>query len=106
MKRLAGLALVLLVVVSALWMVTHGGRVAPPPPGIELVATIRAEPTSFSRLFAGDRASLIVSQLVHEPLVRVNHVTQALEPALASSWTEHDGGHRVRLALRTGVRFS
>ena len=73
---------------------------------IELVATLRSEPRSLNRLLAGDRASLVVSQLIHEPLVRVNHVTQALEPALAASWTTLDDGRRVRLALRTGARFS
>ena len=56
---------------------------------------MRAEPRSFNRLLAGDRATLIVSQLINEPLVRVNHVTQALEPALASAWTADADGRSI-----------
>ena len=106
MKRLASVLLVVLIVLVSLWML-RGSR----DPGgsgrdIELVATLRSEPRSLNRLLAGDRASLVVSQLIHEPLLRVNHVTQAIEPALAASWTTLDDGRRVRLSLRSGVRFS
>lgn len=105
MKRLASVALVLLIVAASLWMLRtrnggRGDRIT------EIVATLRSEPRSLNRLLAGDRASLVVSQLIHEPLVRVNHVTQALEPALAASWTTLDEGRRVRLVLRPDVRFS
>jgi peptide/nickel transport system substrate-binding protein len=105
MKRLASVALVLLIVLASLWMLAppeegRGGRAT------EIVATLRSEPRSLNRLLAGDRASLVVSQLIHEPLVRVNHVTQAIEPALAASWTTLDDGRRVRLVLRPDARFS
>lgn len=67
---------------------------------------MRAEPRSFNRLIAGDRATLIVSQLINEPLVRVNHVSQVLEPALATAWTTAADGRSVRVSLRSGTRFS
>ena len=105
MKRLAGLLLVLADrhrrPVDAC-----AARAATADASVELVATLRSEPRSLNRLLASDRASLVASQLIHEPLVRVNHVTQSLEPALASSWTTLDDGRRVRLALRPDARFS
>jgi peptide/nickel transport system substrate-binding protein len=103
MKRLAGAALVLLVVLAGFWLLNRNPA-APEP--IELVATLRSEPASLNRLLASDRASLIVSQLIHEPLVRVNHVTQAIEPALAASWTVANDGKQVRLTLRPDIKFS
>ena len=106
MKRLASVLLVLLIVLAGLWMLRGTRDVSRGSRAIEFVATLRSEPRSLNRLLAGDRASLVVSQLIHEPLVRVNHVTQAIEPALAASWTTLDDGRRVRLVLRTGVRFS
>ena len=57
-------------------------------------------------MLAGDRASLVVSQLINEPLIRVNHATQEIEPALAARWTRSDDGRRVRVELRPDVRFS
>lgn len=105
MKRLASLLLVVLVVVAALW-VLRSGRAGRSGEAFELVATLRSEPRSLNRLLAADRASLVVSQLIHEPLVRVNHVTQSIEPALAASWTEVDGNGRVTLKLRPNARFS
>ena len=103
MKRLAGLLLTTLIVLAGLWLLW--GPVTPPH-DIELVATLRSEPRSLNRLLAADRSALVVSQLLHEPLVRVNHVTQVLEPALAASWTTLEGGRRVRLQLRPEARFS
>lgn len=103
MKRLAAVLLVILVALGGIWLLR---RPTAPPPSVELLATLRSEPRSFNRLLAGDRASLIASQLIHEPLVRVNHATQAVEPALASSWTMTDEGRRMRLTLRPGARYS
>ncbi len=103
MKRLASLLLVALLVIVGLWWLASGRQ---EPGTAELIATLRSEPGSLNRLLAVDRASLVVSQLLHEPLVRVHHVTQALEPALAEAWTTMDEGRRVRLTLRPGARFS
>ncbi len=107
MKRLVYLPVALLAA-ATLWLLYRGG----PWPAhdesatVTLVATLRAEPSSFNRLLVRDRQSLAVSQLVHEPLVRVNHATQELEPALASSWTEPEPGRVVRLTLRPDARFA
>ncbi len=107
MKRLAGILLVVLVVVAGLFLFLgrrDGGTGS--SRAVELVATLRSEPRSLNRLLAGDRASLVASQLIHEPLVRLNHATQAIEPALAESWTVADAGRRVRLTLHPNARFS
>ena len=106
MKRFASVLLVLLIVLAGLWVLRGKRDVSRDSRAIEFVATLRSEPRSLNRLLAGDRPSLVVSQLIHEPLVRVNHVTQAIEPALAASWTTLDDGRRIRFALRTGARFS
>ncbi len=103
MKRVASLLVVALLVIVGLWWLAGTGQ---EPGTAELIATLRSEPRSLNRLLAADRASLVASQLVHEPLVRVNHVTQALEPALAASWTLADDGRAVRVTLRSGARFS
>lgn len=105
MKRVAGALLVALLVVVAVWAL-RGPRQDEPLGNVELVATLRSDPSGFNRLVARDRPALVVSQLVHEPLVRINHATQALEPALAESWDELDAGTRYRLTLRADGRFA
>jgi peptide/nickel transport system substrate-binding protein len=106
MKRLAGVLLVILIVVAGLWTLRGPSQGGESRGNVELVATLRSQPTGFSRLLARDRPSLIVSQLINEPLVRINHVTQALEPALAEGWSELDAGRRFRLTLRGDGRFA
>ena len=76
---------------------------APAPP---VVAALRGEPRSFNRLAVGDRASAVVAFLVHARLVQLNHRTQELEPALATSWTLGPDRRTYTLALRQGVTFS
>ena len=44
--------------------------------------------------------------LTQARLIRVNQVTQAVEPMLAESWTASDDGRRVTLTLRRGAAFS
>lgn len=105
MKRFAGILVLALFVATALW--TLGGpRHESAPETVELLATLRSDPSSFTRLLARDRPTLIVSQLVNEPLVRINHATQALEPALAERWEELEAGTRYRLTLRAEGRFA
>src|SRR6185295_11977910 len=74
--------------------------------GGELVASIRTEPASFNRHAARDTSTNLISLLTQARLVRVNQATQAVEPALAESWTTSDEGKRVTMALRRGVLFS
>ena len=74
--------------------------------GGNLVVSIRAEPRSFNRLSARDSATDLLTNLTQAKLVRINKVTQEVEPSLAESWTRSDDGRRYTLKLRPGVVFS
>jgi peptide/nickel transport system substrate-binding protein len=74
--------------------------------GGELTVSIRTEPASFNRHAARDTSTHLVSNLMQARLVRVNQVTQAVEPMLAESWSASADGRRVTMALRRGVAFS
>lgn len=103
--RLLLLALACAVVFTiALWI----QRLQSPavPTGVTLRAATRAEPSTFNPLLASDLGSAVVRRLVHATLVRIDHDTQALAPALAASWTTSDAGRRVTLTLRDEARFS
>lgn len=76
------------------------------PRGGNLVASIRTEPRSFNRLVARDTSTDLVSNLTQAKLVRINKVTQEVEPWLAESWTRSPDGLRYILKLRPGVVFS
>jgi len=71
-----------------------------------LVASIRAEPRSFNRYVARDLSTAVVTYLIHDALVRVDRVTNQLEPALAERWELLPDGNTYRLRLRPHVRFS
>jgi peptide/nickel transport system substrate-binding protein len=67
---------------------------------------IHTEPQTWNRLLATDRVTHLVADQLHEPLLRLDPETQQMEPALARSWRFEDGGQRLVLKLREGVRFS
>jgi len=71
-----------------------------------LVASVRAEPRSFNRYIARDLSTTVVTSLIHAGLVRVDRVSDRLEPELAESWELLADHHTYRLRLRQGVRFS
>ena len=71
-----------------------------------LVASIRAEPRSFNRYMARDLTTAVITYLTHSALVRINHVTNQLEPELAESWELLPDQRTYRIRLRRGVRFS
>jgi len=75
-------------------------------PADTLVASIRAEPRSFNRYIARDLSTSVLTLLMHGALVRVNRVTNQLEPDLAERWDLLADGRTYRLHLRPGVRFS
>jgi len=81
-------------------------RLADPSAADTLVASIRAEPRSFNRYVARDLSTSVVTLLMHDSLVRVNRVTNELEPALAERWELLPDRRTYRLILRSGVRFS
>lgn len=71
-----------------------------------LTTTFRSEPQSFNRLVSPRIAEELFSRLTQATLVRVNRVTDQLEPRLAESWTTSADGLTWTLALRQGVAFS
>lgn len=77
-----------------------------PARGGSIVASVRTDPASFNRLAAADRTSDLVASLTQAKLVRINKVTQQVEPWLAERWTAGPNGRRYVLKLRRGVVFS
>ena len=73
--------------------------------GGEIVASVRADPQSFNRLSKADRTTDLVSTLTQAKLVRINKVTQSVEPWLAESWSLDASGRTYTLKLRN-VSFS
>src|SRR5215467_2300639 len=63
--------------------------------GGEITASIRADPRSFNRFSARDTGTALFALLTQGKLVRVNQVTQEVEPWLAESWSSSDDGLRV-----------
>lgn len=72
----------------------------------ELIVSVRAEPESFNPYIGRGSSTRLVSLLTTAKLVRVNQVTQELEPWLAESWTRLDEGRRYRVKLRPNVTFA
>jgi len=80
-----------------------GGEI---PNGRELRACLRSQPKTFDPALVADDASETIRYLTGGVLIRVNRVTQALEPELAVSWKVSGGGRTIRFRLREGVAFS
>ena len=76
------------------------------PRGGTLTLSTRAEPRSFFRLTARDTTTALISDLTQAKLVRINKVTDDVEPWLAESWTRSADARRYTLKLRDGVVFS
>ena len=74
--------------------------------GGTLTVSVRAEPRSFSRIVARDSTTDLLTNLTQAKLVRINKVTQEVEPWLAESWTRSDDARRYTLTLRPDVVFS
>jgi peptide/nickel transport system substrate-binding protein len=74
--------------------------------GGELHFCLRSEPKTFNPLLAADDASETVRYLTGGVLVRVNRLTQDLEPEIATSWKVTNGGKTITFQLRDGLRFS
>jgi peptide/nickel transport system substrate-binding protein len=75
--------------------------------GGTLRAILRDEPTGFNRyLGPADNSKELLSQVLHDRLVRVNRATDALEPRLAERWTAEPDGVTHTITLRPGVTFS
>lgn len=79
---------------------------ATPPSGGELRFVVRGDPKSLDPHTVSDEPSEIVQFLTGGVLVRLNRATQAMEPALATSWKTTEGGRSIEFRLREGVKFS
>ena len=98
-KRWSGLFVAL-----ALWAACRSS--APPDEGGVLRVGIHTEPQTWNRLLASDRVTHLISDQLHEKLLRLNPETQKMEPALAESWEFSEDGKKLVFHLRGGVRFS
>ena len=76
------------------------------PRGGELVVSARTEPRTFNRLTSREATTDLVASLMHAKLIRINRVTDDVEPWLAESWTRSADGLRYTLKLRPNVSFS
>src|SRR5947209_14094305 len=74
--------------------------------GPELHICLRAEPKTFNPLITADDASDTIRYLTGGVLIRVNRLTQELQPELATTWKVLPCGRSIRFRLREGLRFS
>jgi peptide/nickel transport system substrate-binding protein len=79
-----------------------------PARGGELVASLRSEPATYNRYIPSGASTAVelVSILTHARLVRVNRVTDELEPWIAEGWSPAADGVTYTLTLREGIKFS
>ena len=89
------------------------GAVAEINKGGSLVGSVRAEPRTFNRYAnnGNGQTEETVAFLTQAKLVRINRITDEVEPWLAESWEEvsganHNHGSVYRIKLRQGVTFS
>jgi peptide/nickel transport system substrate-binding protein len=72
----------------------------------ELRFCLRSEPKTFDPYLVDDESSDTIRYLTAGVLIRLNRLTQKLEPELAVSWRVLDAGKRITFNLRKGVTFS
>lgn len=82
--------------------------VAPAAPvrGGTVTSSLRSEPRTFNRIVARDFAADLYSTLTLGKLVRLNRVTQTIEPWLAEKWDTSADGRTYTLTLREGLAWS
>jgi peptide/nickel transport system substrate-binding protein len=97
MKSRFSVAVILSILISAAALAQSGG---------ELRFCLRSEPKTLNPILAEDDSSETVRYLTGGVLVRVNRLTQALEPELATSWKITNDGKTITFQLRDGLRFS
>ena len=97
-KLLAGLVLLTIIALGSHGVLAQSGS--------ELRFCLRSEPKTLNPLLAADDASETIRYLTGGVLVRVNRLTQDLEPELATSWKVTNGGKTITFQLRDGLRFS
>jgi peptide/nickel transport system substrate-binding protein len=109
-RRIGASALIFAIAAGAVTVfaaaLRHGRTTPAGVPSETLVASLRAEPRSFNRYIARDLSATVLTYLMHAGLVRVDRITNQLEPELAESWELLADQQTYRLRLRQGVRFS
>lgn len=83
-----------------------GGAILLAQSGGELRFCLRSDPKTFNPLLVDDEASEVIRYLTGGVLIRVNRLTQELEPELATSWKVSRLGSAISFTLRRGVSFS
>jgi len=74
--------------------------------GGELRFCIHADPKTFNPLLVSDDPSDTVRYLTGGVLLRINRVTQQMEPELAKAWKISPDGRKITFKLRSGIYFS
>jgi peptide/nickel transport system substrate-binding protein len=72
----------------------------------EILWSLKYDPRTFDPALVDDQASEMVRFLTGGVLLRLNRVTQQVEPSLASSWTISPDGKLITFHLRDHLRFS
>ena len=76
------------------------------PSGGELAWSLKYDPKTLDPAKVDDQASEMVRYLTGGVLLRMNRLTQRMEPALAESWSVSGDGRAITFHLRRGLRFS
>ena len=74
--------------------------------GGDLIVSLRSDPQSFNWYTRHDASTYLVTLLTQAWLVRVNRITDTVEPWLAESWSTSPDGLRYTIKLRQGVTFA
>ncbi len=74
--------------------------------GGDIVVSGRSEPGTFNCYVARGITTQVITTLTQASLVRINHLTQDVEPWLAERWSRSDDRLRYTLKLRPNLVFS
>ena len=74
--------------------------------GGQLRFCLRSEPKTLNPMLVADESSETVRYLTGGVLMRLNRLTQQLEPELATSWKVSDNGKTITFHLRQNLHFS
>jgi peptide/nickel transport system substrate-binding protein len=83
-----------------------GSRASAPIRGGQIVASVRSEPRSFTRLTSRDQMAELLAMLTQGKLVRINRATFEVEPWLAERWESSKNGLSHTFHLRQGLEWS
>ena len=72
----------------------------------DLRVSLRSDPQSFNWITRRDSSAYLVTLLTQAWLIRINRLTDTVEPWLAESWTTSPDGLRYTIKLRPGVTFA